>query len=44
VATGKETRTIAAPTFRTRALAFTPDGSRLVTGMADTSILVWDLR
>lgn len=44
VATGKETRTINGPAFRSPALAFTPDGSRLVTGMADGSVLVWDLR
>jgi WD40 repeat protein len=43
-ATGKEVRTIASPPFRNSALAFTPDGASLVTGMADTSVLVWDLR
>lgn len=25
-------------------VAFTPDGSRLVSGMADGSVLVWDVR
>jgi WD40 repeat protein len=39
-----EKRTINGPPFRSPALAFTPDGSRLVTGMADGSVLVWDLR
>jgi len=43
-ATGKETRTIASPPLRTSALAFTPDGASLVTGMADTSVLIWDVR
>jgi WD40 repeat protein len=42
--TGKETRTITAPPIRTSGLAFTPDGSRIVTGMADTSVLIWNLR
>jgi WD40 repeat protein len=34
---------IAAPrrTHASLALAFTPDGKRLVTGMHDTSILIW---
>ena len=32
------------PPLRSPALAFTPDGSRLVSGMADGSILVWDVR
>ena len=25
-------------------LAFSPDGSRLASGMADTSVLIWNLR
>jgi WD40 repeat protein len=44
VATGKETRTITTPPLRKSVIAFTPDGSRIVSGMADTSVLVWDLR
>jgi WD40 repeat protein len=48
LATRKETRTITTPTLhsqlRASALAFTPDGSRIVAGMMDTSVLVWDLR
>ena len=44
VATGREIRTINTPATRTPALAFSPDGSKLVCGMADTSILVWDLQ
>jgi WD40 repeat protein len=44
VATGQETRTIDTPPLRSRSLAFTPDGQRLVTGMADASVLIWDVR
>jgi WD40 repeat protein len=44
----KETRTITTPTVHSQwcvsALVFTPDGSRIVAGMTDTSVLVWDLR
>ena len=43
-ATGRETRTITTPPLRKSALTFTPDGSSIITGMADTSLLVWDLR
>jgi RNA polymerase sigma factor (sigma-70 family) len=43
VATGKEFRTIETPAIRTPALTFTPDGSKLVCGMADTSVLVWEV-
>ena len=43
VATGKEFRTMETPPIRTPALTFTPDGSQLVCGMADTSVLMWDL-
>ncbi len=39
----KEVQTIATPCRPTSGLAFTPDGKRLVTGMSDTSILIWDL-
>ena len=44
VATGHEFRTIETPATRTPALAFSPDGSKLICGMADTSVLVWDLQ
>ena len=44
VATGREFRTIDTPAIRSPALAFTPDGSKLICGMADTSVLVWDLQ
>ncbi len=44
VATGRESRMIETPAIRTPALTFTPDGSQLVCGMADTSVLVWDLQ
>ncbi len=44
VATGKEFRTIETPAIRTPALTFTPDGSQLICGMADTSVPVWDLQ
>jgi WD40 repeat protein len=44
VATGRETRTIDTPAIRTGALTFSPDGSKIICGMADTSVLVWDLQ
>jgi WD40 repeat protein len=44
VASGNETRTIDAPSLRSPALAFTPEGGRLVSGMADGSIVIWDVR
>ena len=44
VASGKETRTIDTPPLQSPALAFTPDGSRLVSAMADGSVLVWDVK
>ena len=43
VATGKEIRTIQTPPLRSSALAFTPDGKQLITGMADASVLIWDV-
>ena len=43
VATGREVRTIDTPAIRTKALAFSPDGSKIICGMADTSVLVWDV-
>jgi WD40 repeat protein len=44
VATGKEMRTIESPPLRSSALTFTPDGTRLLSGMTDGSVLVWELR
>ncbi len=44
VASGREIRKVPTPMIGTVALAFTPDGSMLATGMADTSVLLWDLR
>ena len=46
VGDGHEIQTIATPpgSHGSLALAFTPDGSQLVAGMADTSILVWNVR
>ncbi|MFI5460760.1 MAG: WD40 repeat domain-containing protein, partial [Isosphaerales bacterium] len=39
----KELQTIETPCRPTLGLAFTPDGKGLVSGMSDTSILIWDL-
>jgi WD40 repeat protein len=44
VASGRPIRTIDAPPLRSPALAYTPDGTRLVSGMADGSVLIWDVR
>src|SRR5262249_48218162 len=43
VATGKEVRKIEGFRGVVRSLAFTPDGRRLVSGMEDSSALIWDL-
>ena len=43
VATGKEIRTLRDHIDAIYALAFTPDGKRLVTGAADRSVKVWDV-
>jgi WD40 repeat protein len=42
-ATGKEAGAVEGVTEPVRSLAFTPDGKRLVAGMRDTTVLVWDL-
>jgi WD40 repeat protein len=46
VTDGREVQNIATParSHGSFALAFTPDGNRLVSGMSDTSILIWDVR
>jgi WD40 repeat protein len=44
VPSGKENGTISSPPLHSPALAFTPDGTRLISGMADGSVLFWDLR
>jgi WD40 repeat protein len=45
VANGREVGTVATPpgTHTSFALAFTPDGKQLVTGISDTSILIWNV-
>jgi WD40 repeat protein len=43
VATGNELRSFKAYAGRVCALAFSPDGKRLVTGSWDSTALVWDL-
>jgi WD40 repeat protein len=43
VATAQKLRTISTPPLRSPALVFTPDGKRLISAMADTSVLAWDL-
>lgn len=43
VATGKEQMTIEGFRGAARSLAFSPDGKRLISGMQDTTALVWDL-
>ncbi len=43
VATGKKTRIIDGYRGMVHSLAFTPDSQRLLTGMGDTTVLVWDL-
>jgi WD40 repeat protein len=44
VSTGGLVRSLTTPAIAGACLAFSPDGSRLATAMADTSILLWDLR
>ena len=46
VASGREVGTVATPprTHTSFALAFTPDGKQLITGMSDSSILIWNVR
>jgi WD40 repeat protein len=43
LATGKERLTIDGFGGAARSLAFSPDGKRLISGMSDTTALVWDL-
>ncbi len=40
----KEVQTIETRSPGITAFAFTPDGSRIATGLADTSIVIWDVR
>jgi RNA polymerase sigma factor (sigma-70 family) len=40
----QEIQTIEAPCPWIEALTFTPDGRRIVAGLADTSIVIWDVR
>jgi RNA polymerase sigma factor (sigma-70 family) len=42
-ATGREVRKIEGFKGTVRSLAFMPDGKRLVSGMSDSSALIWDL-
>ncbi|MGP0063091.1 MAG: WD40 repeat domain-containing protein [Isosphaeraceae bacterium] len=44
LANGREIGNVPTAMIGTPALAFTPDGSMLATGMADTSVLLWDPR
>jgi WD40 repeat protein len=41
--TGRQTHKFAGHGEAIRCMAITPDGRTLVTGSADTTILVWDL-
>ncbi len=43
VATGREIRTINTSAIRKSALAFSPDGAKIACGMADTSVVLWDV-
>jgi WD40 repeat protein len=44
--TGRQVAVVSAPrgSHGSFAMAFTPDGKRLVTGMSDTTIMFWDVR
>ena len=44
MAGGKEVATLRGFRGTALCLAFTPDGTRLVSGMSDTTALVWDLK
>lgn len=44
VANGGVARVISTPAISGPGLSFSPDGSRLAVAMADTSVLLWDLR
>jgi WD40 repeat protein len=41
--TGRELRAFSAQKGGITALAFSPDGTRLATGSADSTVLIWDL-
>jgi hypothetical protein len=43
VSTGKERRSLPGHDAPVTCLTFTPDGRRLISGSADTTLLVWDL-
>jgi WD40 repeat protein len=43
VVSGKELRSFDGLSSRVDSLTFTPDGNRLVTGMNDSSVLLWDV-
>jgi WD40 repeat protein len=42
--TGQPLRTLPGHQDRVLSLAFTPDGKRLISGSADTTLLIWDVR
>src|SRR5262249_5251755 len=44
VSSEKEAASIQGYRGEVRSLAFSPDGTRLITGMRDTSVLVWGLK
>jgi WD40 repeat protein len=43
VADGSEIMKLKTPSFCSQGLAFTPDGTGLLTGMRDSSVVIWDL-
>ena len=44
VSSEKEAASIRGYRGEVRSLPFSPDGNRLISGMDDTSVLVWDLK
>ncbi len=42
IATKREVLRLEPKSSAVRSLAFTPDGKTLVSGMADTTVIVWD--